>query len=157
MEEMVSLGRALDEFFGDINYSKDSKAGKLYPFKVRVACVKMCAPRHERFEYLRDMGMVNIDRLFKGESLDGGHLTFVFPERWMGVHEQHSFMHVLSKHPDAKNIKQVDIITSNPMIIGSVMPQQLRIVTFKDDDKHNGKPEFASWDYNSNFSEQNRE
>ena len=129
----------IDSMLGDINYSKDSPSGKLYPFKVRVGCVKRRPPRHEFFEYLRDMGMTDIDKVFKNESFEGKkQLTFIFPERWMGVAEQQSFTHTLSKHPEVETLEQVDIITSSPLIIGSFYKEQIRILTWEDDDNYRG-------------------
>jgi len=123
-----------EDMLGNINYSKDSSAGELYPFKVRVGCVKRRPPRHQFFDYIRDMGMFDIDKVFNKNKFDKEILTFVFPERWMGVAEQQSFMHHLQQHPQATKIKQVDIITSSPLLIGSFRAEQIRILTWKDDD-----------------------
>lgn len=129
----------IDSMLGDINYPKDSRAGKLYPFKVRVGCVKRRPPRHEFFEYIREMGMPDIDRAFKNESFGGKKdLTFIFPERWMGVAEQQAFTAVLAAHPEAKTLEQVDIITSSPLIIGAFFSEQIRILTWEDDDNYRG-------------------
>lgn len=129
----------IDSMLGDINYPKDSSAGKLYPFKVRVGCVKRRPPRHEFFEYIREMGMPDIDKVFKNESFGGKKtLTFIFPERWMGVAEQQAFTAVLEAHPEAKTLEQVDIITSSPLLIGSFYAEQIRILTWDDDDNYRG-------------------
>jgi len=142
METRVrSMGSWFDDMLGDINYEPDSKAGELYPFFVRVGCIKRRPPRHRFFELLIDMGRPHIDAVMNHNLINQSELTFVFPERWLGVAEQQAFTLVLSKHPEVKNIKQVDIITSSPMIIGSFMAEQIRIITFPDDDLYNGSPE----------------
>ena len=134
-----SLTTILDSMLGDINYSKDSSAGKSYPFKVRVGCVKRRPPRHEFFEYFREMGMGDIDKVFKKESFEGKKtLTFIFPERWMGVVEQQAFTAALEAHPEAKTLEQVDILTSSPLLIGSFYSEQVRILTWADDDNYCG-------------------
>ena len=61
-------------------------------------------------------------------------LTFVFPERYMSVHEQRSFMYQLSKHPEVDKIKQVDILTSSPLLIGEFLAQMIRIIEWPDVD-----------------------
>lgn len=140
MTNIMSGEQIFEEMLGDIDYEKDSPAGKLYKFKARVGVVKMRAPRHSYFDYIRDMGQPDVDKVFTGESFGGKKvLTFVFPERWMGVHEQRSFTSALEKHPEADSITQVDIITSSPMIVGSFYQQQILILTWNDDEKHNGE------------------
>ena len=102
MTSITSGGQIFDSMLGKIKYSKDSSAGKLYPFFVRVGCVRRRPPRHEGWEYIREMGAAVIPRVFTGEPLEQDNLTFVFPERHMGVAEQYAFTSALSKHPDAK-------------------------------------------------------
>lgn len=106
----------------------------------RVGCVKMSAPRHERWEWVLNFGLGDIDKIFEGtESLNVPVLTFVFPERFMSVHEQQGFISCLEAHPQARGIEQVDILTSSPLIISSFRREQIRIVTFDDDHKHKGR------------------
>jgi hypothetical protein len=131
----MSGEQIFEEMLGDIHCEKE-----LYKFKARVGVVKMRAPRHEFFEFIRDMGQPDIDKVFTGKSFGGKKvLTFVFPERWMGVHEQRSFTSALEKHPEVDSITQVDIITSSPMIVGSFYAEQILILTWADDEKHNGE------------------
>ena len=106
-----------------------------YPFRVRCAVIKACPPRHERFEYVRDMGMALIDKVFNGEPLRLTRLTFIFPERWMSVHEQQAFMLRLSKHPDAEQLETVDIMTSSPLIISDFFASNIQIVMFEGDEE----------------------
>jgi len=123
-----------DSMLGDITYSPDSKVGQLYPFFVRVACIKRRPPRHEFFEFFRDVGMVMVDVVLNHKKIRDSHLHFVFPERWMGIAEQQAFMWTLVKHPDVRKIKSLDLITSSPMMIGDFMREQIRIVTWPEDE-----------------------
>lgn len=139
MPQVMRGDQIIDSMLGDINYPKDSSAGKLFPFKIRVGCVKRRPPRHEFFDYLRDMGMPDIDKVFKNESFGGKKdLTFIFPERWMGVAEQQAFTSALKAHHEAKTLEQVDIITSSPLLIGAFHAEHIRILTWDDDDNYCG-------------------
>ena len=135
MVTVTSGTQIFNSMLGDIDYPEDSEAGKLYPFKVRVGCVKRRPPRHKFFDYIREMGSGDIEKVLNKEPFNKNELTFVFPERWMGVAEQQSFTHHLSEHPDIDKIKSVDIITSSPLLIGSFMREHIRILTWEDDDK----------------------
>jgi hypothetical protein len=135
MTKAQSFKDLLDEWLGDIKPESQAHHD-LYPFVVRVGIVKMAAPRHERFDLIRDSGSGNIGRLFRGNGELSETLTFVFPERHMSVHEQQSMMSVLAKHTE---VTHVDIITSSPLLISSFHNTMIRILTWPDDDKHNGK------------------
>ncbi len=126
---MYTINDQFEEWLGKINYTKDS----VYPFRVRVGCVKAAPPRHERFEFIREMGAGKIDAVFDGSPLGSDDLTFVFPERHMSVHEQQAFMSKLTKHPDADKIRTVDMITSSPLLIGNFVREQILILTWDDD------------------------
>lgn len=143
METFAMNGKQwFDSMLGDISYEPDSQAGKLYPFFVRVGCVKRRPPRHEFFQWFVDMGRPLIDAVMNHDYIEGGSLAFVFPERWMGVAEQQAFTHCLAKHPEVDSITQVDIITSAPLLISSFMADQIRILTWPDDEGlYNGSPE----------------
>jgi hypothetical protein len=119
-----------ESMLGSINYSKDEE---VYPFKVRCGVVKRRPPRHDFFQYIVDMGRGDIERILEHKPLTKEVLTFVFPERWMNVREQQEFMSVLRIHPDTEKIKRVDIITSSPLLIGSFMAKQVRVLTWEDD------------------------
>jgi hypothetical protein len=114
----------VEKMLGDITEPDD-----IYPFMVRVGCVKMAAPRHERFEYFLEMGRTDIDRVFDGRPFNKSTLTFVFPERHMGVHEQQAFMDTLTKHPHVDEVKRVDVITSSPLLISNFHNWSIRILT----------------------------
>jgi hypothetical protein len=133
MVNVMTMKSWLDGMLGDINYAPDSKAGGLYPFFVRVACIKRRPPRHDFFEFFLDVGVGMLDAVMEHNPIKQSDLVFVFPERWLGVAEQQVFTYMIEKHPDVKNIKSVDIITSSPMLIGSFMREQIRIVTWPED------------------------
>ena len=127
----------IEEALGDIDY----EPGELFPFFVRVGCVKMAAPRHPRFEYYLNFGRSDIDKVFTGEPLTG-NLLFVFPERFMSVHEQQQFMATLKKHRAANHIDRLDLITSSPLLVGSFKREMIRILTWEDDELSNGRPQW---------------
>lgn len=139
MTVVVSASDRIEEMLGDIDYDPEELG--LYPFMVRVGCVKMAAPRHERFEYLINFGQSHVSSVFNGTPL-GSEMLFMFPERFMSVHEQQQFMSTLKKHPSAEGFTKVDIITSSPLIIGNFMRQMIRILTWEDDALHDGTPQW---------------
>jgi len=148
MSKFVRGDQIFEELLGDINYPDDSVAAKLFPFKVRVGVVKLRPPRHEFFEFMLNMGTIDIERILYKKSLRGKkHLTFVFPERWMSVQEASAFTSMLLKNPDVSKIEQVDMLTSSPMIIGSFRSEQIRILTWKGDEAYERysscKPKFG--------------
>lgn len=135
---MQTIAQQFDKWLGGIHYTEDDECSKTYPFFVRVGCVKACPPRHERFEFIREMGMAQIEDVMQGNPLNSEHLTFVFPERHMSVHEQQAFMFKLSKHPDAISgkIKTMDMLTSCPMMISSFHREQILILEWEDDEHY---------------------
>jgi len=132
---MQSVYQQFDDWLGKISYGKDDACAQTYPFWVRVGCVKAAPPRHERFQFLLEMGSSQIDDVFQGLPLNSEHLTFVFPERHMSVHEQYCFMNSLKNHPDAQSgkIKTVDILTSCALMISNFHKEQILILTWDDD------------------------
>jgi len=136
---MKSLYDQFEEWLGAIHYTEDESCAKTYPFFVRVGCVKACPPRHERFEFIREIGGGLIEAVMRGTPLsDTEHLTFAFPERHMSVHEQQAFMLKLATHPDAMSgkIKTVDILTSSALMISSFHREQILILEWEDDDHY---------------------
>lgn len=100
----------------------------------RVGCVQARSPRHEFFDLIREFGRDNIEpALFHKKLRRPDDLAFVFPERYMAVWEQQQFIHRLCTHPQVKEIKQVDLITSSPLVINSFFREQIRILTWSDD------------------------
>ena len=134
MTRLISGGQFVEEMLGDITQKDD-----LYPFMVRVGCVKMAAPRHERFDFYREMGYGDIARVFDGSRFGKSYLTFFFPERHMSVHEQQAFMSTLTKHPHVDEITHMDLVTSSPLLIGNFHNFSIRILTWDDDDLHDGR------------------
>lgn len=135
MPNITSISQLIDSWLEDI----DPNAAKpTYPFGLRVGCVKMAAPRHERFDFIRELGAELFEKVFSNTPIDLEHLVFVFPERHLSVHEQQAFTYVLSKHVSAKTFKVIDIITSSPLIIGGFARESIRILTWSDDEKHSG-------------------
>ena len=130
---MVNLASIFEEMLGDINYEGDKFSMELYPFKVRVGMPYRRPPRHEMWEFFLEMGRLDIDRVFKKEPFQTDSLTFVFPERWMNVSEQRNFMHQLKQHPDVKTLKQVDMITHSPLMLGEFTRHMIRILKWEDD------------------------
>lgn len=136
---VVNLSDLLDEYFFGHHAPEVSDAEKLfYPdYRVKVAVVPDCPPRHERFEFMRDLGMMNIVRLFDGEPLkisDDGVVTFIFPERWMAKTEEQQFMLKIEENPAKPQIKEVHIATGSPLIVGEFVKEQIRIIKWPDDE-----------------------
>jgi len=131
---MKSLQDQFDEWLGGINYTKEDRPWETYKFWIRVGCVKACPPRHERFDLIREMGIGHIRDIFAGNPLPE-HMTFVFPERHMSVHEQQAFMSVLNKHPDVTSgkVKTMDMLTSCALMISSFHREQILILEWSDD------------------------
>lgn len=111
------------------------------------AAVRDAAPRDTEFEWLLDIGRSNIDRIFEGKDLimheQDRLLHFVFPERWMSCVEQRYFVVAMCRHPQAREIKGVYIVTSSPIIIGEIYGPLL-VVTSPERKNHarelQGKP-----------------
>jgi hypothetical protein len=135
MTNIQSGTQFFDELLGDIDTNQNYASHKLI---YRVGCIKMRAPRDPMWEYLIDMGRGHLNDIFDSKIISAGSLTFVFPERWLGVHEQQRFVSALEDVNGSENITQVDIITSSPMIISGFHREQIRILTWDDDDKYNG-------------------
>lgn len=95
-----------------------------YPFRLRVLVAGFAVtPRHSMFKYFIELGAGFIPKILKHEPLNlrgGEKLLFVLPERWMSVHEQHSFLSRLWSHPDALLLDGVDIVTQSPLLVGGV-------------------------------------
>jgi hypothetical protein len=128
-----SLKSILDEMLEDIKYDVDDLG--LYPFFVRVGVVKYRPPRHEFFKYFRHIGLAHIDPiLYHKEFNMPSHLTFIFPERHLSVHEQQHFMHRIVHHPQVGEIKTFDMITSSAIMVSDFMTDMLRILTWPEDE-----------------------
>lgn len=141
---ITSAASLFEEWLGSIKpqseWTKNAQITKTIENNIfwRVGCVKMSAPRHPRFEYFLGLGTAAIDQLFNGGTFESEVLTFMFPERYMSVHEQQRFTYEIGKHKDVGKIKRIDMLTSSPLVIGGFHREQIRILTWDDDDKHNG-------------------
>ena len=126
---VISGEKYFDNLLGDIKPIEDD----LFSFFVRVGVIKYRPPRHPFFEFILNVGMSDVVNVLKQNSFSGKDiLSFVFPERWMSVHERYRFMSDLCKHPEVSKIKQVDILTSDPVLVGNFLKEQIRIITFDD-------------------------
>jgi len=133
MGTFTNMADLFEEMLGDINYENDKFSMELYPFKVRVGMPYRRPPRHKMWEWILEMGRQDVDRNFRKESFEKSHLTFVFPERWMNVSEQRNFMHQLKQHPEVETLKQVDIITHCPIMLGDFTRHMIRVLRWDDD------------------------
>ena len=82
------------------------------------------------FDLIRDFGSDKIDDICgdKKNSLEE-NLLFVFPERYLSVHEQQSFMYNIERHKQRKKIKEICLITSSPLVIGSFVKECITIIS----------------------------
>lgn len=129
-----SLGSILEELLGSINYNPADS--DMYPFFVRLGCVKYRPPRHEFFDYFREMGSQDlIPIIYHKKVRMPSHLVLIFPERHLSVHEQQSMMSRINSHPQVDELKQVDIITSCPLIVSDFLNYMCVILTWPDDEK----------------------
>ena len=134
MNNFTNMGNIFDQMLGDIGDYKDRL--DLYPFKIRCGIIVYRPPRHEFFQWIKEMGAADIESIFKGDLFDPSEiLTFVFPEAHMSVHEEREFMIYLKNHPEVDKIKQIDILTKSPMLISSFTKEMIRIIEWEDD-KH---------------------
>jgi hypothetical protein len=94
-------------------------------------------PRDSRFDFERDFGMTKIDDVLNKKPLkldttvkSGGHVLFVFPERWLSTQEEYTFTPDLKENPTIKNSKMtiIDIVTKSPLILGSFIKEDVRII-----------------------------
>jgi len=132
ISNFTNVGSIFDQMLGDIGDYVDKL--NIYPFKVRCGVIKYRPPRHEFFQWIKEMGAGDIEAIIKGESFNpSSTLTFVFPEAHMSVHEEREFTVFLKNHPEVDKIKQVDILTKSPMLISSFTREMVRVVTWEDD------------------------
>lgn len=101
-----------------------------YPFIVKLVVSRNIPPRDSRFDFILDMGKNLIGDIFgKKEIPMEGSQLFVFPERYMSVHEQQSFMCELVKHKKIKKLKEVCIITSSPLMVSDFCNENITIIS----------------------------
>lgn len=121
------MGNFFDQFFKGIDADQFMVGDK----RIRVACagVQVC-PRDPMFEWHLDRGRNLIEKLLRRKKLGVSHLEFVFPERWMNIHERRLLLEAILNHPE---IKSADILMQDPLIAGSVPNGCLTLV-----DTHGG-------------------
>lgn len=135
MMQFMPASSVCDAMLGDIKYNVEED--DTYPFMCRIGVIKYRPPRHEFFEWIKMMGMPSIDPILYHEKFDPSPtLTFIFPEAHMSVHEEHAFMHKLATHPEVDKIKQVDMITKSPMMVGNFKNFMVRVITWPEDEKY---------------------
>lgn len=124
----------LDEYFADFpeNATDREKFHNNKGIRFKVSVVKQRPPRHKGFDLIREVGSGMISDVMERKSLSGS-LLFVFPERHLAAFEQQSFIDELINNDTAEEIDEVEIITSSPMIVGSFVREQVRVLTFEDD------------------------
>lgn len=88
-----------------------------FPFRVRALVPVDVTPRHPMFNEILDESKEDIECVLQGFPLNKSELLFCFPERWMGPIEQKRFLEYLAKHPDAKHIRSVDLVTQSDNLI----------------------------------------
>jgi hypothetical protein len=126
MIKATSLADRINKYFPGVTKEKMTPHDYMIskgqvPVPMACAVIKALPPRDEEFEFYLDLGMSNIEKIFSKSPLElrlSKELTFMFPERWMSVHEQRMFPTRIREHPQAKEIEAVWIITSSPIIIG---------------------------------------
>lgn len=132
--QIVTGQSFFEDMLGDIQPTdQDGRAAELYPFFCRVGVIKRRPPRHEFFTMMLDMGSQDVVKVLNKEKIDKEILSFVFPERWMNQPERQIFMPSMIKNPGVENIKQVDMITTDPLLVGNFFAEQIRIVTWPED------------------------
>jgi hypothetical protein len=115
------------EIFND--YTRSPKSDLPFDYLVAV-CGRMDSPgpRDERFEYIRDVGMPNIEKVLRLQPIGAGPHFFIFPDRWMVPGEAMEFLSKLKRNPDAKKFKRVYVVTHQPYLVGDCRREQVRIV-----------------------------
>jgi hypothetical protein len=136
----IRAGIPGDWIFNEENFGKTITTRQLQEWQNiwwRVAVLHI-PPRDQRFDFFREMGSGLIDKVFAHQPLgvhrikEGGQrLFFVFPERHMTTQEEYYFLQRLQTHPDIVSAKLsiIDIVTKSPLIIGSLLKQDVRIIT----------------------------
>lgn len=104
----------------DIFDGIEEKYSEYDGFAHRLLCVKNTPPRAPEYEYLLFIGINHIEALFDDRhnppTILDEVLTFIFPERFLSVHEQQCLFAAITK-ADTPNLKRVDIVTSSPMVV----------------------------------------
>ena len=146
MPSVVSIATWFDETFGATydemreNKGYVDRCMETYGFLYRCLVSKDIPPRHSMFSFIRGMGVTKYDEIFSKtiERLPDSWLLAV-PERHTSIQEQQALIHTLAeKNKELGNpMKELDILTSSPMIISDSVQDSVRIIGFPD-----GKPTY---------------
>jgi len=106
----------------------------IYDFDVKVCIAPRCPPRDPMFEYVINMGRGDMERLFvERKPLKTRIALWVFPERWLTVHEQQALMYVVDKCGLRGELQSLQMITHSPLIIGDFTRDHVRMISTKVD------------------------
>lgn len=123
----------LDIYWKDYQDPQDNSSFPRLIVNVMVAGTCL-PPRHEMWDFIRDMGMPHIEKVLFGQPGlvgVGDSMYFIFPDRWMIPAESMEFLHRLHEHPEIKACKKrtrVVVLTNQPYIVGSCMKEQVRMM-----------------------------
>ena len=73
--KIITLKDWLDDKLDSIDIKE--QCSKFYSFNVRFGCVKMAAPRHERFNDVRDIVSDLIDKVFNCDSIEVEDMVYI--------------------------------------------------------------------------------
>ena len=100
-------------------------------------------PRDSRFDFIRDMGSPQLDKVLANEPLKfdhttksgGQHLLFVFPERHLTTQEEYTFVPSLYAHHQIIDAKMtvIDLVTKSALIIGNFLKDDVCIIKDEED------------------------
>ncbi|RLD06759.1 MAG: hypothetical protein DRI65_06120 [Chloroflexota bacterium] len=129
-----SVNDVFDEMLGGIDYTPSK--GEIF---CRVACIRARHPTHEYFQFILNMGSSLLPRILDKTPLESNIrkpdfcIALVFPERHLSVHGQYALMGMLYKNPSITRFKQLDLITSSPILIGNFQKEAVRVCRWEDD------------------------
>src|SRR3989344_5595360 len=115
----------MEQFFGGAAGNIEKRG---YRLRVAVAGPRV-TPRDNAFELLRELGSNYLEPILHQKPIGEPYVTLVYPERWLSVHEQRYLVTALDNHPEVKSgtVTAVDILTQNPLIVGSCWKEELVI------------------------------
>lgn len=108
---------------------------KHYGFELRVVVSIDIPPRHDTFDFIRDMGINKFDGIFSGELSElPEHMFMSFPERHCSVKEIYGLLYTLIELNKKKKLglKRLDILTSAPAILSDTMAGCMTTIRFPD-------------------------
>lgn len=116
--------------FPEVDKSADSQ----FPFRLKVLCNRSIPPRSPMYEYIGpETSLSFVNRVYNHSSDLPAEATVIFPETWLSVHEQRSFMADILNHPDVGSLKELRIVTQSPILMGEFQGKNVLIVGPKKD------------------------